>query len=413
MPKAPWGGFRILALLRVGPLQRALKGLDGSGILRLGVFLALGLGFEAVLYGLFRALALSLWSQPLLGPLLGARVLGLGLDLLFGLILLTSLPALLGGLLQSGPEADFFVSSPLLPRAYFSFRLAEACLGVAWVLPLLWVPALLALRRVLGGGLGFTLWGLLAPLPLAALGVGLGAGLLCFLLKFLPPERLRSGLRWAAGLAFAVFMLILCFSHPERLSDPQKARSVEDYLAGLRGLDSPYWPGTWTVRAILWLPAAPLKALACFAGLALPALGCGLGVVRLFGANAFEWWQKGQGAASGGGKGGHGAFRSVGLRAPWRVLLEHGWVALSRARSQLAQALLLTGLLALFTVSLGRLPLGHDQQLKDWLFLPVCCVAQALLVAVAARFVYPAASLDHGARALLFQAPPGPAAHLG
>jgi ABC-2 type transport system permease protein len=402
----------FLVLLGLRPRLRALRSMDASQALRLAVFAFLLAFFLAVIHSIFKPMCAFLWDQPQLGPLLSARVLSLAFGLLFLLLLFSSLLAFLGRLLFSD-DAPFFVASPMAPRDYFSLRLAQSAASAGWVIPLLWFPYLWALRAAVHGGFFFVAWGLLAPLPLAALATALGAGALCLLLRRLSPRRLRAGLFGAAMLALMAGLLALRFSRPERLADPQQARSVADYLAGLNSLEPWWWPGTWASRAVMLSLGRPLQALAWWLLSAAVAAAAWWTVLRSFGPHAFELWSKGQESEGGGQRlRSRRAFFSRGPRAAWRVLMERDALVLRRAPGQRLQAMLLGSLVILFAFSLGRLPLGGDQPLKDWLFLPVSGVAQVILVAVAARFVFPAGSLEKPGSWLLFHAPVAAMDHL-
>jgi len=408
-------GTGIVELTRVlawGPARRSLRAMDLSRAVRLGAFLLLALFFLATLYSIFRPVTAFLWSQPELGPLLSARVLSLAFSLLFLLLLFSSLLSFLGRLVFAD-DAPFFVASPMPPRDYFSWRLSQAALSAAWVIPLVWFPYLWALRRAVHGGVFFVLWGAIAPLPMAALAAALGAGALCLLVRRLPAERLRAGLFAAAVAAGMAGLLALRFSRPERLADPEQAQTVAAYLAGLDALEPAWWPGTWASRAVMLSLNEPFAALGWWCLSLVAALLAWRGVVAAFGDQAFDFWSKGQeSSVRQAGVRRQRAFLSRGRRRAWTFLMERDAVALARAPGQRLQAMLLASLIVLFVFSLGRLPLGNDQGLKDWLYLPVSGVAQIILLAVSARFVFPAGSLERQGSWMLHHAPVGAWDHL-
>ncbi len=412
MPEArAWGAARILAATRWGPLRRALMRPDPSRALPLAVFGLLGLLFEAFLYGIFRAWAAALWAQPGLGPKLGARALGASIDLVGALAALTTLPGLLNRLAESG-DAAFYAASPMDPRVYLRLRLAETTLGSAAALAALWVPAALALAPRFGGGAVGAFLTLAAPLPAAALGSALGAACLCAALQALPPRRVRAALSALGALMLGAFVAALVLVRPENLLDPSRSASAAAYLRGLGVLDRVWLPGYWAARWVDLAARAPFAALAGWAAGLIPAAACLVWVVAAHGPGAFGAWDGGDGAGRGGRGGIRPAFGGSRIRRAWRVHLEHGRVELTRAPGQAAQALLLAALLALFAAAMLRLPLGRDQQLKDWVLLPAVFCAQALLTAVSARFVYPAASLRQGGAWLTLQTPAKPSDRL-
>jgi ABC-2 type transport system permease protein len=401
-----------LALLWLKPAWRSVRVSNPSEAVRGFAFVVAGLFFLATLYSIFKPVTAFLWQQPELGPVLSARVLSLVFSLLFVLLAFSALLAFLGRLVFA-EDAVLFAATPLDPARYFGLRLWQAFFATAWMIVILWFPYLWALRKALGVGWGFVAWGALAPWPLAALATALAAGLLSVLLRWLPPQRLRAGLFGAAVLGGLAALLALRFVRPERLADPEAAVTVAAYLAGLDRLEPVWWPATWASRAVLRAPQAPWEALGWWLLGLLAALAAWQGVLRIFGPKAWELWWNGQesGLRAMGSEVGR-AFGAPIARRPWLVLLERDAVALWRGPGQRLQALLLGALIGLFIFSLWRLPVGSDEGLREILFLPVSTLAQVILLAVGARFVFPAGSMDRPGAWLLFSAPVEPIAHL-
>lgn len=405
------GSLRLLGLLWLKPAWRALRVSTPSEAVRALAFLFTGAFFLATLYSIFRPVTDFLWRQPELGPLLSARVLSLAFSLLFILLAFSSLLAFLGRLVFA-EDAAFFAATPLDPRRYFGLRLWQAYLASAWMIVVLWFPYLAGLRRATGAGWGFVLWGALAPWPLAALATALAAGALSLLLRVLPPRRLRAGLFAAGALAGLAALLGLRFARPERLADPETALTVAAYLRSLDRLEPAWWPPTWASRSVLGALQDPAAALAWgLLGLATAAAAW-TGVQRLFGPRAWALWWRGQEGGLGDAAPRAGQAFSRARRAAWQVLLERDAVALWRGMGQRLQALLLAALVLLFTFSLSRLPIGPDSGLREMLFLPTCALAQVILLAVAARFAFPAGSLERPGAWLLHSAPVEAGDHL-
>lgn len=411
-PVAKAASLRLLGLLWLKPAWRGIRVSNPSEAVRGLAFLVAGIFFLATLHSIFKPVTAFLWSQPELGPVLSARVLSLAFAVLFGLLAFSSLLAFLGRLVFA-EDAVLFAATPLDPTRYFGLRLWQAYFASAWMIVILWFPYLWALRKALGAGWGFVAWGALAPWPLAALATALAAGLLSLLLRTLPPQRLRAGLFGAAVAVGLGALLGLRLVRPERLADPEAAVTVAAYLAGLDRLEPVWSPATWASRAVLRAPGAPWQALGWWLlGLAA-AVAAWQAVLRVFGPRAWElWWTGQESGLRGPGRRLGTAFVAPGPRPAWRVLMERDAVALWRGAGQRLQALLLAALITLFVFSLWRLPLGPDESLREMLFLPVCTLAQVILLAVGARFVFPAGSLERPGSWLLFSAPASAWDHL-
>ena len=402
----------LLRLAWAAPARRAFSASSTAERVRLAAFLIGSAFFVATLYKIFKPVTAFLWSQEELGPILSARVVTIVFGLLFLLLFLSSLLAFLGRLFFAD-DAPLFVVTPVSPRAYFEFRLWQTLAGTAWMILPVWMPYLWALRRAMGASWGLLFWGALAPWPMAALACVLAAWLAATVTRWMPPQFLRRGLV-AAGVVLGIAALwLLRAARPEQLADPERAKTVANYLATLNALEPWWWPPSWASRAVMRFSEAPAEALAWWAlGLAVAA-ALWRGAASLFGPQAFELWLRfGQGSGEAANKPTGRAFRASGPRPAWRWLLEREALALWRVPAQRMQALFLASLMGLFVFNLARLPLGDDPDLKEYLFVPVCAFAQLILIAVCARFVFPAGSLERPGSWLIFTAPQRAAAHL-
>ena len=403
------GPLEMLRLLRLPALRRGLSVRKPSQVLRLAAFGLLAAFFVGMLGSIFKPMTLFLWQQPQLGPLLSARMLSLVFSLLFLLLAFSALLGLLGRLLQD-ETAAFFVASPWRPRRYFELCLWETALASSWMLLLLWLPYLWALRRAVGAGWLWFLWGCLAPWPLVGLATGGTALLLGLLVRWVPPRLLRRFLFGAGVLGGLACLVALRLAAPERLADPAVAGDAAGYLASLDQLEPWWWPATWASRGLMGALENAGPALLWWllgAGMALLAWRAAL---TAWGDQAWEFWWLGQDQGQAAVTQGHGAF--LRPRSTPGTLLEREAVAFWRSPGQGLQMLLLGTLVLLFIFSLGRLPIGQDPDLQAMLYPPVCVVAQVILLAVCARFAFPSASLEKPGAWLLLHAPVPAAGHL-
>jgi ABC-2 type transport system permease protein len=396
------GPLGLIRLRRLPALRRGLRVQSAGQALRLLAFGLLGVFFLAMLGSIFKPLCAFLWNQPQLGPALSARLLSLFFSLLLCLFCFSSLLGLLGRLLDD-EDAALYVASPWPPQRWYEACLWETALASTWMMLLLWLPYLWALRRAAGASWLWLGWGCLVPLPLVGLAVGgtaLGLGLL---LKLLPPRGLRRFLFAVGALAGLGLLLALRLSRPERLADPEVAGTAAAYLASLDRLEPWWWPATWSSRALMQALDDPLAGLVWW----LPGLAAAVlawkAAVAAWGPGAWRQWQQGQEHSVGQAARSHRAF--LNLRTPQAALFQREAVAFWRSPGQGLQMLLLGTLCVLFVVSLDRLPVAGDRDLQAILYPPVCVVAQVILLAVCARFAFPSASLEKPGAWLLLHAP--------
>jgi ABC-2 type transport system permease protein len=406
------GPLGLLKLLWAAPAGRGLRAASGAERVRLGAFALGTLFFVLVLFNAFKPVTQFLWNQEELGPLLSARLVTVVFSLLFLLLFISALLAFLSRFF-SADDAPLFIATPVDPSVYFEFRLWQTLLGTAWMILPVWLPYLLALRRAMHVSYGMVAWGLLAPWPLAVIACALAGWAACGISRFLPPKKAR---RWLGAVAVVLglgSLWLLRGLRPETLADPERAKTVANYIGTLNALEPDWWPPSWAGRAVMRFNDAPAQAIGWWLLGALLAWSLWRGLVRVFGPKSLDLWLANEaGQAQQRQSGAGSAFLFKGRPRPWRWLLQREALALWRVRSQRMQALFLASLVAFFSYNLARLPLGDDADLRQYLFVPVCAFTQLILVSVAARFIFPAGSLERPGAWLLFSAPVPSAEHI-
>jgi ABC-2 type transport system permease protein len=375
--------------------------------------------FLALVYGLLRPTFGFLARQEGLGPLLIARLSQVLFLVFFSMQALSQLITSLSALfLDRGLE--LLLATPLAPRRLFLARFMRSWAASAWMVALLWVPVALAMQRALGGGAAFVLWALACLVGLSFWGAGLSTLVLLASLRLVAPGRLRRAMTLVFALMACALVLVVRAMQPEKLTNAGNTMAAAEWLRQFR-LPQPGWlPSAMAANALDGFHNDPAAGLGWMALLWLGGLALLL-AVALWGGRAYlPLWLRTRDA--GGGK-------EPARGGPWEGLLgrlwarPRGWVAslclqeaarTLRRDTQRLQFLFLGTLVGIFLFNLARLPMQDPEvaSLHDPLFIASAGLSCLVLLAVAARFAFPAQSLEGEASWLLRTAPISSARYL-
>lgn len=406
-------------LLLLGPKGRSTRRRGAGARGRGRALLVLGVGAVAwpLVYVTLLRFLRALRGVEDLGPLLAAKLLGLGLLAMLGILLLSNLIGALSSFFLSR-DLPAIRAAPVDGLAIYLARLAETVVASSWMVALLLAPVLAAYGRAYGAGPGFALATVAAGVPFLLIPAAVGTAGTLLLVRVLPARRSRDILG-LVGLAAAAFLvLVLRVLRPERLADPESYRNLVDFLEELRGPSSPWLPSQWTADllvgtlegradpllwAVLWTTAAAALVL----GAILHA--------RLWPA-CFTRAQEGGAARAAPVPSRIGLSRllaPLGVRR--RELVLKDVRAFFRDTTQWSQLIILAVLVVVYVYNIRVLPLRGGETVGRYLVSLVLFLNLALtgfvVAAVAARFVFPAISLE-GRTLWLLRSSPVPAAEI-
>lgn len=368
-----------------------------------GKFLLLaivGLGFWAAFFGLFYRVLLFFRSTPEVGGPLTAKLLGIVLLAFASLLLLSNLITALSSFFLA-KDLDLLVSSPVDWLRIYIAKLGETLLHSSWMVVLIAVPIFTAYGVVLNGGPLFPLVVIGALLPYFVLPAVIGSAITLLLVNIFPARRSRDLLGLVAIGAFGGLVMLFRLIKPEQLARPEGVRNLLDYLAGLATPTSPFLPSEWATAMIMnWLNQVsdPLPIVLLWStAAAFVALGAMLHG-RLY-AIGFSKAQEGAERFVH-GKGWTGLLARLLRRMPAarREFVLKDLRLFFRDTTQWSQLILLAVLLVVYVFNIQSLPLFSGERVSPFLVSLVVFLnlglAGFVLSAVAARFVFPAVSLE-------------------
>jgi ABC-2 type transport system permease protein len=347
----------------------------------------------------YRVLRYIQSTQEVGGPL-AAKLLGIVLLSFASLLLLSNLITALSSFFLA-KDLDLLVSSPVdWLRIYFA-KLVETILHSSWMVALIAVPILTAYGIVFKGGPLFLLVSIGALVPYFLLPAVIGSALTLVLVNVFPARRTRDLLSLIAIGAFGGLVLLFRLIRPEQLARPEGVRNLLDYLAVLRTPTSPFLPSEWATSMLMnWLNqiADPLPVVMLWT--TAPAF-------VVLGALLHAWLYH-----PGFSKAQEGAERFVRGKG-WSLVMTRLFGRMPPARrefvlkdlrvffrdtTQWSQLILLAVLLVVYVFNIKSLPLLSGDGVSAFLVSLVVFLnlglAGFVLAAVAARFVFPAVSLE-------------------
>src|SRR6059036_1236886 len=381
-------------------LQRLREERASGGTGKLVILALVGGGFWAGVFGVLYRILKALRAVEELGPLIPTKILGLVLLSFISILILSNVITALSSFFLA-KDLDLLVSAPVDWLRLYLAKLGETLLHSSWMVALMAVPILAAYGVIYRGGVLFLPYAVVTIVPMLVPPAVVGSAMTLILVNVFPARRTRDLLSIIALGAAAGLILLLRVIRPERLARPEGFRNLLDFLAVLRTPTSPFLPSEWATNAIMgYLRHAPDPLpliLLWTTAAALVTLGAMLHR-QLF--------------ASGFTKAQEGAERFVrGTFWRWTV----GWVLTPlpvakrefvlkdirlffRDTTQWSQLILLGTLIVVYLFNINALPLHRGEPVGFFYVTLVSFLnlglAGFVLASIAARFIFPAVSLE-------------------
>jgi ABC-2 type transport system permease protein len=402
------GVFRLLVPKVRVKINRA-RSEEGQGVkvVVLGIAAAV---FWTVLFAVIHRMLLYFRGTQGIGDLLAGKLLGMALLTFVMILLLSNVITALSTFFLSD-DLQRLAAAPLDPVRFYGARLVETVMDSSWMVALLAVPLLAAYGMVYGGGVGYALLALVVLVPFLLIPAVLGSAVTLLLVNVFPARRTRDLLALVGLFAAAGVVALLRMVRPERLVRPEEFRSLVDFMAVLRTPTSPWLPSEWAADTLMtWLSgsfdAFPLLLLISTAG------ACVVMGAALHG----RFYPAGFTRAQEGAERREGRKRSVlverlmGWSSPRvRQLVSKEVRVFFRDTTQWSQLVLLAVLVVVYVYNIKVLPLYTGETISFFLINLVSFLNMGLagfvVAAIAARFVFPAMSLE-GRMTWLLQSSP-------
>lgn len=369
---------------------------SGSERIKTAAFALLALFFFSMLHWGFVRFLKAVYGVEMVGPLLLVKILAMALMTTFFMIVFSST---LGSFttLFFARDLSILVHTPLPYRTLFIFKSLETTVFSSWMVVLALLPFFAAYGKVTEQGIGF--YFVLAALGIpfvwmaSALGIALSLGLMCLF----PARRVREVMLVLAIVVCTGLFLWVRWLAPAKFLRADTMEVVLQYIALLETPTAPYLPSYWYAQAVAAFSAGRTGEAAQF-GLILVLSGLlAAALLFWFGERAYYGgWASAQESTR------RNKPRPLGREWRWvpplfgrrfRAILGKDLAVFRRDSNQWSQLLMLMSIVAIYLLSIRKLPLD-TAFLKGLIsFLNIGMVG-FVLASVGLRFVFPAVSLE-------------------
>lgn len=405
----PHGGLKVPAIRTVSIFNllrpkwltaraRTVSGERGRAA-RWAVLGIVGIGFWVIAFGLLYRVLNYFAGVEEIGPLLAGRLLGLLLLSFSAILLLSNIIAALSSFFLA-KDLDLLVSSPVDWLSLYASRLFETALHSSWMVLLLALPMVTAYGMAFDGGLWYVLAAIAGFVPFLIIPAASGSAITLVLVNVFPARRTRDILSVIGVLAAAGLVVLFRLMRPEQLARPEGFRSLVEFITVLRGSSSPFLPSDWLQRVLMGTLTGRSDPLPIYLLWSTAAALVVLGAVlhwRLYGVG-FTRAQEGAQRFAREGAGTRLLRRILGpLGTLRRELVLKELRVFFRDSTQWSQLILLAVLVVVYVVNIRYLPLTGDGMTFFIVnVIPFLNLALSgfVLASIAARFLFPAVSLE-------------------
>ncbi len=380
--------------------RRRLRG-EGSH-LRAVVLGLVGVIFWMILFGIIYRMLLYFKAAAGIGDILALKLLGLILLAFLSVLLLSNIITSLTSFFLAR-DLELFGAAPIDGiRMYFA-RLLETISHSSWMVVLVLVPVFSAYAVAYRAGWQY--YALAVPTLLFYLIVPsvLGAALTLLLVNIFPARRARDLLALLALFGAAGLVVLFRLLRPEQLARPEGFRDLVDFVAALETPQSMWLPSEWAAESLMAALGVGPGAGDYFP---LLLLGSTAAALLVFGSYLHErMYREGFSRAQEGAEQVSSARQRARIeevlhRLPiiTRSLVAKDVRTFFRDTTQWSQLILLAVLVIIYIYNVKVLPLWSGEEVGFFLINVVSFLnlglAGFVLSAIAARFLFPAISLE-------------------
>ena len=339
-----------------------------------------------------------------IGEVLATKLLGLILLGFLSVLILSNLITALSSFFLS-KDIDLLVAAPVDGLKVYGARLLETVVHSSWMVALMMVPVLTAYATVLDGGWGFVAVALVAMTAFFMLPAVIGAAVTLVLVNVFPARRARDLLALIALIGAAALLLLFRLLRPEQLARPEGFRNLVDFVAVLDTPSAVWLPSDWAAEAMTAMLAGAGEARGDLFPLLLllsTAAALFVGGSWLHGRYYLEGLSRAQegGAVREESRGTRRLAERIVSRAPVQVrtMVSKDVRTFFRDATQWSQLILIGVLLVIYVYNIKVLPLFQGEAVGFFLVNVISFLNMGLvgfvIAAIAARFVFPAVSLE-------------------
>ncbi|MBI5050658.1 MAG: hypothetical protein HZC11_07285 [Nitrospirae bacterium] len=389
--------MRFLPQLFIPKILSLKNSLSRQRILSRLPFALLGAGFWIFIYIIFRKVLIYFKGTEVLGDILSAKLLSMVFLSFLSLLIMSNILTALSTFYLSR-DLELLFTKPVSTRRIHAAKTLETFLASSWMVMLFALPVLLAYGDVYKAGLMYYI--ILFPVFISFLLIPTGIGITVthIVAKALPAKSAHNVMMVFGILFFLTVLLLFRFLQPEKFLRPESFPTLLEYLTNI-GTDSAYMPHYWAKEALMPLLTGR-KTDSMFYTLVLISNAAFFLQIASWTGSFFYRDALNKALSS----------KRQGIKFPLESFLPRNMSKLRRAlmikdlkiflrdSSQWPQLLLLMAVVVLYVYNFKVLPVnalpGAFFFLSNFIGFLNLALAGFVLSAIAARFLFPAVSLE-------------------
>jgi ABC-2 type transport system permease protein len=393
----------LLLYPRWWAFRNSLRKRERNAILKLVVMVVMALLFWAGSYVLFSKLMAYFGSVDVFGELLAKKLLFMIFLTLFSILLFSNVITALSTFFLSD-DLPLIFSSPVPLEGIYITRYSETLLESSWMVTFFALPIFVSYGVVMGAPWIYYPTLAAVILPFLMIPSALGTIITMLLVNVFPAKRIKDILFLMIIVLVIILYLLIRFLQPEKLVNPEAFSNLVEYLSVLRMPKTQFLPSHWATEVLAPLAQRSSGSIGFYllmlVSTALGLLAVGNMVARRIYFYGFSKAQEAHrirlsrnwfmDAIIG--------FFSRPFHLSTRAVIEKDIKIFFRDTSQWSQLLLLAALVVVYLYNFSVLPLDkapiakyYTENLFSFLNMGL---AGFVISAIAARFVFPAVSLE-------------------
>jgi ABC-2 type transport system permease protein len=382
-------------------ITRRRLGGEGSE-LRIVILSLVGIIFWGILFGIIYRMLLYFKAAAGIGDILALKLLGLILLAFLSVLLLSNVITALTSFFLAR-DLELFAAAPVDGLRMYFARLLETMGHSSWMVVLVLVPVFAAYAVAYDAGVLYFLIALPTLLFYLVLPSVIGAALTLVLVNVFPARRARDLLALLALFGAAGLVVLFRLLRPEQLARPEGFRDLVDFVAALETPQGMWLPSEWAAESLMAALGVRSGAGDYFPVLLLGTTAAAFLVLggylheRLY-REGFSRAQEGAEQVSTAKQRMRmeNSMRALPITA--RSLVAKDIRTFFRDTTQWSQLILLAVLVIIYIYNIKVLPLFSGEEVGFFLINVVSFLnlglAGFVLAAIAARFLFPAISLE-------------------
>lgn len=395
----------VVTLLRPRIFSFKNKGLfkkdRGRGV-KLFLFGSIGICFWGGIFAVSLRVLIYFKEISELGNILANKLLSMILLTFFSLLIFSSILTSISKLYLSR-DLPLVHSMPVSSFKIFIARWIESTIDSSWMVIVYTFPVFISYGIVYQAGFFFYWNMIMAILSLAIIASSTSVIIVVLVVNFVPASRIRNMSIFFGLCLFLILFFAFRFLQPERLVDPEVFSSTLVYLKSLKTPAPPYLPSTWACDSIKAALSGHIKKGMFHTALSWTWAGVMVSMAIII-ANGvyFKGLSKARSAQVRLFK---NRFPGIHFKkippGPVRAFITKEIRTFFRDQTQWSQLFLIAALVVLYLYNFNALPLEKAPiktvYLQNLLSFLNMGLAGFVLTAIAARFAYPAISIEREA----------------